>query len=680
MELETLKPLVEWLQTNPGLAGLIVFGISLVECLAVIGMLVPGSLIMPAIGVLVGSGVLPGREILAWAISGALIGDIVSYWLGYHYHKQIRGMWPFRNYKPWVEKGERFFKRYGSKSVFFGRFLGPTRAFVPVVAGMLRLRPVKFLVPSVLASVVWAPLYILPGYLIGALSLQLAPRTATRFMVILAISALIVWIFLWLSRTLFKMLANKGYRAFKKLWLKLAPDPMTTPRYRLITDPLNPESPYQFMRVCLITLNIVLFSLLIISRHSSFVIGYLNLPVYHFFRGLHTEWSNIFFVNVTFLAEIPTMVALLVILGGWFAYLRRWHACIYWFANGIATMLVVAILKYFIYSPRPPGLAILQSPNSFPSGHTTLSVAIIGFLTVIVWEYLSKMRPYAIRAGTSFVIIIIISRLYMGAHWLSDILAGVFVGGTMLTFSTLLYHRKRRESIPALGVILVTVITLTLSWGWYYKHHYRQYLRDYTPHWVAKPIDAEKWWENIENGHVLMRKNFRGRPIQVLNVEWAGMLDDIENDMMDQSWKTVPKANIAELIGRIAAKDRSLQLPLLPKLYLDRTPVLVMTKIIDDPKRLVVLRLWDAYLTLEPINVPLWVGTVSIHKSNDVKLKEGERKILYLRSEMKALEILQTDLKGFRTKELINYDVVCPEDIKPEDCRERILMIRPNKN
>jgi undecaprenyl-diphosphatase len=76
-----------------------------------------------------------------------------------------------------LRNGEAFFYRHGGKSVLFGRFVGPVRPVIPVVAGMLGMGPAHFAVLNVLSAIGWALVYILPGVFFGT-SLAMAGRSA----------------------------------------------------------------------------------------------------------------------------------------------------------------------------------------------------------------------------------------------------------------------------------------------------------------------------------------------------------------------------------------------------------------------------------------------------------------------------------------------------------------------
>lgn len=166
---ELFDQLLEWIRQNPDWAGLVVFGVALAESLAIVGVLVPGVIILLGAGALIGTGVLDFWSITAWAVAGAIVGDGLSYWLGHHFeYLTARWRW-FRLHPDHLEKGIRFFHDYGDISIALGRFFGPIRAIVPLVAGLMRMPPKRFFIANVLSALVWAPAYLAPGILLGEL-------------------------------------------------------------------------------------------------------------------------------------------------------------------------------------------------------------------------------------------------------------------------------------------------------------------------------------------------------------------------------------------------------------------------------------------------------------------------------------------------------------------------------
>ena len=160
-----LADLAEFVRAHQVWAGPLVGLISLGESLVQVGLLIPATAVMLVIGGLVGSGVVAPGPVLIGAIAGAILGDIVSYALGRWLGPGIVHRKPLRRYRHAVAKTRLFFRRYGFAAVLIGRFLGPIRSTVPLVAGMMAMNHLRFQIANVGSAVVWAPVILAPGYL-----------------------------------------------------------------------------------------------------------------------------------------------------------------------------------------------------------------------------------------------------------------------------------------------------------------------------------------------------------------------------------------------------------------------------------------------------------------------------------------------------------------------------------
>lgn len=164
---EYFDQLLAWISAHPEQAGWVIFLVSLSESLALIGMLIPGVVILIGAGALVGSGVLDFWEMCAWASAGAIVGDGLSYQLGRHFdYLTTRFKW-FRLHPDHLDKGHAFFNKWGDVSVVIGRFFGPIRALVPMIAGLMDMPAGRFYLANILSALVWAPAYLAPGILLG---------------------------------------------------------------------------------------------------------------------------------------------------------------------------------------------------------------------------------------------------------------------------------------------------------------------------------------------------------------------------------------------------------------------------------------------------------------------------------------------------------------------------------
>lgn len=141
------------------IVGLLSFG----ESLAIVGMFIPATAVMLGIGGLVGTKVLDPVPIIFWAVGGAILGDWVSYWIGRRIGPSVYHRWPLRSHRAMVARTRLFFRRYGFMAVFLGRFLGPIRATVPLVAGVMEMARRPFQIANFASAVIWVPLMFLPG-------------------------------------------------------------------------------------------------------------------------------------------------------------------------------------------------------------------------------------------------------------------------------------------------------------------------------------------------------------------------------------------------------------------------------------------------------------------------------------------------------------------------------------
>lgn len=138
----------------------IAFAVAFTESFVGLSFIIPGFAILVALGGVIGASGIGLFPAWAGAVLGALCADLISWGLGLRYHHQILHVWPFRKFEAQLEKALHFFHRWGAWAVFFGRFLGPFRATVPLVAGMSELELRRFMAASIASAVIWAYLLL----------------------------------------------------------------------------------------------------------------------------------------------------------------------------------------------------------------------------------------------------------------------------------------------------------------------------------------------------------------------------------------------------------------------------------------------------------------------------------------------------------------------------------------
>jgi membrane protein DedA with SNARE-associated domain len=119
--------------------------------------------ILFAVGALIGSSGIAFWPIWAAAALGAALGDWLSFWVGLKLKGNVAQLWPLSRNRDLIPRGHRFFERWGAVGVFVGRFFGPLRASVPLVAGICEMPAITFQIANVSSALVWATAILGPG-------------------------------------------------------------------------------------------------------------------------------------------------------------------------------------------------------------------------------------------------------------------------------------------------------------------------------------------------------------------------------------------------------------------------------------------------------------------------------------------------------------------------------------
>ena len=164
MDFETIKlSLMAFLKGHQIIAPLIVGLLAFGESLAIISILIPATAILLGIGYLIAEGGLPFLPIWFGAAVGAYLGDSLSYTLGFYFKKKVFRLWPLYRFPQMIFKGRRFFRRYGLISVFIGRFFGPVRAVIPLIAGVFQMPWKIFQLSNLISALIWSFMLLAPG-------------------------------------------------------------------------------------------------------------------------------------------------------------------------------------------------------------------------------------------------------------------------------------------------------------------------------------------------------------------------------------------------------------------------------------------------------------------------------------------------------------------------------------
>jgi len=600
-----------------------VFLTSLSVSLAFVGLLVPGTALMFGFGAVVATGSLHLWPVLLLAFFGALLGDGASYWLGLLYQERLMSIWPFSRYPGMIKNGEAFFRRHGGKSVLFGRFVGPIRPVIPVVAGMFGMSPVRFVIINVLSASGWAFAYILPGVFFGT-SLAVAGAVSTRLAVLLGILLAALWFIVWFSRSLGRLLERKGpmWVASLKKWA--APghyrERALLPVKRLITFLFFRERGEELFMVFLIaTFFLATWGFLGVLQDvlAEDPLVATDQAVKNFFEALRTPWSDNIFVTLTELGDAFVNISLSIAVLITLFFGRAYRTAMFWIFAVLGGLTGVQLLKWAINLPRPIEIYEGISSYGFPSGHVAMSIVIYGFLFVVLSRGLPGSRRWkALPVVVVYSSIIGISRLYLGVHWLSDVLGGLFIATMWVTLLGIAYVKGVSEAVPRRAVAMTAVLVLALAGGFHVGQRHEKDLAFYAPVTSEKIMRFSDWRDDGWRDLAAWRIDLAGEREQPLTVQFAGDIDELERFLLQKGWEKPKPLNLRNLLTMLSPDTPLGELPSLPLLHDGRAERLRL--LLEDSEKQYMLRLWPSGVVLGGFNIPVFVGTVEDQRPHEV--------------------------------------------------------------
>lgn len=455
-----LTDLTAWLSANPGWLSLALFSTAFIESLAIAGILVPGVALLFTIAAMAAQIGMPLMTALVWAGLGAIAGDTVSFAIGRLFQGRLTSVWPLSRYPKLILKGEHFFQSHGGKSVIIGRFVGPVRPVIPLIAGALLMSWRRFLAFNIGSAIGWAPVYILPGFIVGKAMASEAQLPAHVYLVTGVSLATLAVIYLVIFR--FQLGLGDDSRLYRWLQRQMAQYKTTHRFWRLYTN----ERPAQEGEFPLASLMLALGALALFILWGQLaamtgVIKPFDQLAMQWFNDLRQPLLDAPAIAATLLGDPPVLITAAVLACLALAFRGHYAAAAHILLAAIMTIVLVWGLKSAIGIVRPDQVANPPSSGSFPSGHATgITVFVTLLASFVAAETRNRKRWQTYTMLSLPLIPVAISRLYLGVHWFSDIIGGLLLG--LAITGAIRASFSRFDRVP-LAPDIVT-ISATLAW------------------------------------------------------------------------------------------------------------------------------------------------------------------------------------------------------------------------
>ena len=611
MNASWIDTLLAWIAAHPVLAGLVVFAIAFCDSLIILGTIVPALPLMIAVGVLIGMGELSGPYAVACAALGAFAADGLSYWIGRRWGERLRGVWPFSRFPQLLDRGELLFRRNAFKSILVARYVGAIRPFVPAIAGMAQMPLQRYVQASSIACLSWAVLFLLPGWVLGQAYDAVAAVAGRLFLVVGLLGAMLalVWaIVLYGYR--WSAARMDGWLARLLHWSQRHPH-LLGRWWNDLFDPRRRESvPLAMLALMLLLLGWGWFALLMV------VVGHgeplaLDLAVHRFMLTLRNPLADYPMAALASLGDWQVLLPAIAAGMGYLMWRRRWMAAAHWLAALAFGLALTKLLGTTVDVVRPPAAS---SGFGFPSVSVTMATITFGFFAVLIGRELpgrARVWPYLLSGIVATVVGF--ARIYLGAHWLSDVIGGMLFGIFWLLVLGIAYRRRFNRSFWIKPLTWLFYGVFVLAGFWYAPRDMPAKLAKFEPVAEApRDMDTTHWWRDGWRELPARRNEFDDDLRWPLDVQVAGPLPPLQRQLEQRGWKLQAQAGWQQALTMLDTQATPEQVPVLPATLDTHVESLLMLRPGAQPGEMYALRLWPAPAQLQPGRTPLWLGTTQV--------------------------------------------------------------------
>lgn len=164
------------------------------------------------------------------------------------------------------------------------------------------------------------------------------------------------------------------------------------------------------------------------------LINFLDFWAKNFVESIRNPFLTAILKSVTYLGEWSVVLAVAVVVSIFLTAKRKKIQAVILAFTTLGGISSAFVLKELIHRQRPVSGLLTETSYSFPSAHAVISVAFYGLIIYFLWQRFPsrKIRILKIVAGLTLVFIIGFSRVYLGVHYLSDIMGGYLIGSIWL--------------------------------------------------------------------------------------------------------------------------------------------------------------------------------------------------------------------------------------------------------
>ena len=610
-----------WAQNHPGWLLAVVGTLLFVEGFAVIGLFVPGLLMVFFLGCLVGLGRMELVPVLFATMTGAFAGDAFNYWLGRHFSDALLKRWPLKQNPDLYIRGVGFFQRNGALSIPLGRFIGPLRSFVPMIAGIMEMRPRIYLPMAAFTAVTWVSSLVFPGMLLGA-SLEIAAAYATRLSVLLSLVIGVLVLTVWLARLAYTLISKHSPWLLRRMvtWLT------KHPRLGQVFKPLFTPAKGEILSIALLGIILLIVLILLVAAILQLLIGdlgtSLDLRIQAWLLDFRSPVSDPFWGLLVSFSHWPVMLLTILSMAIWLCIHRQPVTCSHWLlATLLPPLLALALQWPLTHLPIWPHY--LTVTGAFPDIKITLLTATLGSIPMLLVRELSVLqRRWYYLALITALSLFIMARLVLNLTYLSAAWSGVLLATLWLTVIGIGYRVRVRTGWPVWRHTIFFITSILIFGSTYSIWYGPDNASRWEPHLSGETLSPNMWFNSDWQHLPQYRSTYFRSDKERFNLQYAGTIDHLKQQLQQQGWQVhIPGSGNWWQV--ISPQPDAKKLPVFHKDFQGLPAEVVMLRNTTLGQQ--VLRLWPSGWQLQTDEQPngtntltIWLGISNLESINNI--------------------------------------------------------------
>lgn len=628
-----------------GSTGYLVLAILIfLESFVLTGMITPGAVYAVIMGGLSAHGYYDYWTIVWICFAMSVLGDGVSYELGRRNDKFLDR---FTSLRGPLERTKSFFDKHHGKSVFLGRFFGWTRPIMPFVAGVASMPRARFYIADVITCFLWAVCYIGIGYIFGT-AWRLALVWSTRAVLALLIAVVFFMLFAWIGRWIV-LRGRPVMLALRQMalewWKRLERSDFGQRHekgFRWLSLRLSIEEftglPLTVILLLFVVCGGVLFSIAedVLTGEA---ITTLDIQLANFLYSLRSSELLSISYAVTLLGAPATLVPAALALSVVLLTQKRFYKFLsVWLSFGCATFITLLATLVSHHERSAALIPALDSPSVVPGSHTTLAVSFYAIVAYIfarrhpLWKVFVSVLLLLILT----VVLVALSRMTLGMHYLSDVAMSTLFGLMSMLFAVSITEWRSQGQIQAkllpfeswmivavpfgvqVLVILMTLTFWTAPWT--------------NAAWARKQIalqssDVQTVLQSLPHARIQTLLQRQELPLNIVLIAEKGCTTQALERSGWNKAEPFTLATLAMISHAILFQEPLPTRPLRPWFYNSLPHDVGFEKVIQKERQQHVYRLRLWYTGISTPNGDVLAGNATVDRRTFMLLRESERSI-----------------------------------------------------